>query len=392
MTMFKVDKNINQIVSKLERLSLFDTDGLDSLYSGNLGRAVANTVLFDFSNNELYFNRALEIFQFSIDRLGDSNGLRFSTALSNGLSGLGMVGLVLERKSDGEVSSNFELLIQWVAKNIFVKALIEIKQGDLDPLHSSIGGLYFLAKYAQRNKAKGKQYLIELLETLYLELNQNKFGYYLLNKRYMKGGTANIEIGLGHGLCGIILSLIEVYAVLNDEMSRELIIKLTKFLESTYTSYHQSEEKFLFPRSVSISGEPISQEVRRNHNIGWCSSDLIIGYTFLKAGKVLDDQDLEAWGNKVLFGFLCYDTSKLPIPDAIFCHGYSGVSWVLRKCFYATGQKKFLEKSDFWLEKALFCPKTYKKEGLLEGDLGIYTTILGSMMNHQGCWDEIFLL
>lgn len=68
MTMFKVDKNINQIVSKLERLSLFDTDGLDSLYSGNLGRAVANTVLFDFSNNELYFNRALEIFQFSIDR------------------------------------------------------------------------------------------------------------------------------------------------------------------------------------------------------------------------------------------------------------------------------------------------------------------------------------
>lgn len=388
-----IDRDIQLVISELDRLSAFDVAGSDSLYSGNLGKVITNMALCKYTGDVRYANRAKEVLRLCVKRFGEAQGLRFTTAMSNGLSGLGCVMLILDREGYLTIEDTTSDLVKWLAKNVYEKARSEIPQGDLDPLHSSIGGLYFLAKYADFDSTEGKQYLRSLVSLLNTQLEKNKYGYFILNKRYKKGGFVNIEIGLGHGLCGIILSLIEVYRVLHDDVSKSILHSLLDFLKNLYMGYQEDEEYFLFPRSVSVNGMSSNQEVKRSLNMGWCSSDLTVGYAFLKAGLILEDENWSYLGNRIVSDFMKYDKENLPVSEATFCHGYVGIAWVLKKCWHITNRQDCLENSSIWLEKSFTNRTTCsREEGLLEGQLGIYLTILNSKLGKRALWGNIFLL
>ncbi len=388
--LIKKRQTIASTALKLVDLSKYDTNENDSLYNGNLGKVITNLNLAEYYLDDKYAFRAVKIVKFVINRMGEQKGLKFTTAMSNGLSGLGCVLLLLNRSEFLKGKVNFQDLVYWLAKNVFIRSKEEIFMGNLDPLHSSMGGLYFLAKFARAyDLPEDLSVIVRLLSS---KIERNKYGEYLINRRYDKFGPADIQTGLAHGLCGDILSLTEAFFILKDEILKSTIKKLLFYLKNIYTPYNYKEEYFLFPRAVTIEGELKHQKIKDNNNIGWCTSDLTIGYTFLKCGRILKDLEFECFGNEIIKNFMRFNHNVLPISEANFCHGYSGISWMYRKCFSLTERNEYLVMSDLWLEKSIICDTIPTDGGLLMGHLGIYNVLLNNWFDNQLPWDEVFFL
>lgn len=391
---FKVlETNASQqeVARKLVTISAFNPEESDALYTGNLGKIVSLLTLSHYYHDSTFEVQAVKAVQSIIERIGEDKGVKFTTAMSNGLSGLGYALLLLQKQELLTRDGNTQLLLDWIAKNVFEKAKIEIGEGDLDPLYSSMGGLYFLTKYASLHPL-GFDYVEELVQLLSTKVEENTHGKYIANKRYQKEGTYFINTGLAHGICGMILVLVEISKTGNPDSVNGLIKLLLDFLKSLYKPYKSSEENFLFPRSVTVDGNAISQARKYNSNIGWCTSDLSIVYAFLKAGCVLKDNEISEFGNSLLSDFLKFEQSNLPIQEANFCHGYSGFSWLFKKCYDLTQRKECLLKSQYWLSRALVSEYTAGENNLLNGNQGVYNVILRSTDMSDSLWDEVFFL
>ncbi len=383
--------SLQEVAHKLDNISAFNPDESDALYTGNLGKTVSLLTLSQYYQDVRFAHQAIESIQLIIERIGEGKGVKFTTAMSNGLSGLGYSLLLLQRHELLKRDGNAQLLLDWTAKNVFQKAKIEMEEGDLDPLYSSIGGLYFLAKYAGPHSL-GQVYVEELVNLLESKVEENKYGRYIANKRYYKDGTYYINAGLAHGISGLILVLAEVSKSVHNPATNGLIRMLLDYLKNLFKPYDNSEEQFLFPRSVSAKGKALYQARKQNSNIGWCTSDLSIVYTFLKAGNVLNDSEISGFGNLLLSDFLKFDQSKLPIQEANFCHGFSGFSWLLKKCYHLTQRKECLHNAQYWLNRALVNDYTAGENNLLNGNQGVYNVILHSEGLDDMLWDEVFFL
>lgn len=387
----ETNANLEEVAQKLVKISEFNSEESDALYTGNLGKIVSLLNLSQYYKDPIYAIQAVEAIKLIVERIGEGKGIKFTTAMSNGLSGLGYTLLLLQKNEFLITEENTQLLLDWLAKNVFDKSKIEIDKGDLDPLYSSIGGLYFLAKYARLHPL-GVDYMEKLIPMLAAKVEENIHGKYIANKRYQREGNYKINLGLAHGISGMVLALLEVREVCYTDSVNGIIRMLLNYLRNFYKPYEISEENFLFPRSVTAEGNAICQARICNLNIGWCTSDLSIVYTFLKSGHILKDNEIYEFGNLLLSDFLKFDQGSLPIQEANFCHGFSGFSWLFSKCHLLTQRKDCLIASHYWLNKSFNYDYSDDENDLLDGNQGLYNVILSSDSMNDFSWDEIFFL
>ncbi|ARS35719.1 lanthionine synthetase LanC family protein [Pontibacter actiniarum] len=385
-------KAVSEVVArKLVGISSFDPAAPDALYTGNLGKVVSLLTLTEYYQDTAFANQAVEIINRVVARVGTAHGLRFTTAMSNGLSGLGCVLLLLQRQEYLDRDGNTTVLLDWLASNVYEKSKAEIERGDLDPMYSSMGGVFYLAKYAALYPA-GLRYIKELVELLATKIQENTHGRYIANKRHQQAGDYFINTGLAHGVCGMLLILTSVCQTHRYHAVEDLMRLLLGFLNALYKPYEPTEENFLFPRSVSNKGVPLSQARKHNANIGWCTSDLSVAYSILKAGNVLQNRDHLRFGNEVLTSFLNYNQSLLPIQEANFCHGYAGFSWLFKRCYDVTNREECQAVAQRWLGEAVRNGYPPGEDTLLNGNQGVYNVILRSSGMLPQAWDEVFFL
>ncbi|WNB18520.1 lanthionine synthetase LanC family protein [Marivirga arenosa] len=378
---------IDDFAASMYKLCDYKIDEPDYLLTGNLGKVLSLLNLAEYHKDEYYYDTAISHLNQVIKRIGDDQGVKFTNAISNGLGGLGFCLLFLQRSSFSDPSNKGSELLSWIADQVYKQSKSQIAESDFDTNYSAIGGINFLTKY-HSNIYQDYDRLDNLADLLYSQINDFNFGRVLANKRYQEGGKYHIQLGIAHGVSGIVLSLLALQKVVNNKKIDEMIRLSLEFLASFYKPYHQNEQCFLFPRSVTLEGKPHLQE-KTTANIGWCSSDLSVAYTFLLAGKQLGQERIFQFGNEVLSDFLKFDPDLLPIVDINLCHGFAGFSLIFKSCADLTNRDDARMAAYSYRIKTIENLGRRSHDNFWFGKLGAYNVIINEIVGDKLGWNEL---
>ncbi len=319
-------------------------------------------------------------------------------SFAHGLSGIGW--LIRYLKAEDLLDNSLDETLDELDTIIIEYTKQQLDQGYFDYLHEGLSGyLYFnfevahISTYKRFNKTLMKSVVRED-EGLYWESidKQNP------QRRY-------INLGLSHGIPGILVILARVY-----EISPSTELKTTLYGLINTIRKIQSEHVVKgcqFPNGFLKGKENVSQNPSR---LAWCYGDLGISIALLQVGNILQDvtiiKEAEMIGLKTCSRKLKDDTSVM---DAGLCHGTAGIAHIYNRMFKYTKNPLFKEAAEFWMQQTLeyasfndglagFKRWSVREEkyindySFLEGIAGIGLSLLGYMTDENPKWDRALLL
>jgi hypothetical protein len=280
-----------------------------------------------------------------------------------------------------------------------------IKAGDIDQLHGALGiARYFLKRGKNSDVSTVVNHLFDSRIDSNHEIKWRK-------EHLVKKGAFHYDLGLAHGVAGIIYFLMKCYKNgIETEKAKLLIDGSIRFLlnnEKEFTTIGSDFASSFFCDEYDTSAvTPVKSR------LAWCYGDLTIWYTLLNAAILFENDGLRA---KAIEGLLRSgtrtDSTDSSIVDANFCHGSAGVSYIFQKAYLTTGITEFEEVSLYWLKKTMDFDSgtdmlpgyqflTGNWEGrkfnqcpdLLEGMAGVGITYLLRLFPHLNDWDECMML
>ncbi|MBB5621617.1 lantibiotic modifying enzyme [Pedobacter cryoconitis] len=370
----------------------------DSFASGNLGLVLFHYYYHKVTKDDRSEERALEILQNIVDRVDTDSSSLSNYTLSYGLSGLG---IVLDHLStQGFISYENEESIE-MDQLIYEWAHEMIHEEDSEFLHGAMGAISYLSK--NQDKEFNQKYIKVLLEALSAKAIHTESGsiyFDLFNKMVPEYPKDTINLSLSHGLCGIILVLLELLKRGADEPSvKPLIQKALQFLEEHITPVDFSNKIYCYSDIVIFS----TYKEKRNTRLAWCYGDINMALVFLTAGKLFNDAHYTEIGNKIGITTLSRkDFDQTFIKDSQFCHGAAGMTQVYYRFHKLTGNPKYLEGRDYWLQKTIDMVELeidsnyYDTKGntgeLLEGLTGVGLVLLSAIAEEELTWDNLLIL
>lgn len=211
-----------------------------------------------------------------------------------------------------------------------------------------------------------------------------------------------VNLGISHGIPGMLLLLIKTYEV-GITVPKQL--DTIKFVANYISECCIKRENEIFWESQKIVG--ISNVAAVAARDAWCYGTPGVAYSLLRASKILQDQKMFQ---------LAVSSMKLSIKERreiispTFCHGLSGLCCLARKFyeytsddyFYDTYIKLLGDIVDLYNEDAPFGfrDKEIKKGKIVsEDEIGLLTGVSGVLLTILSCykpvvtqWDSIFLL
>lgn len=152
-----------------------------------------------------------------------------------------------------------------------------------------------------------------------------------VNQKSKNCKRANINLGVPHGISGLILILLIVREKTLCKVD-EIILDLIELL----LSYRKSNNFYHFP-SVIIDGEI------RYSGIAWCYGDLSVSYAILKAGIILNNNLYKEIALGILYATLTRKDFRFE--NLSLCHGYTSVSIIYDQIHKLTGDMVFRDIS-----------------------------------------------
>lgn len=221
-----------------------------------------------------------------------------------------------------------ELIEQFLLKSI--------AQRDLDYTAGSLkAGVYFI----HRNTKEYLCYaLLECIEQL--AVSKNEFIYWnfdLDNSKHFKP-----HLGLGHGLCGVVSYLLQLYQKdFERNRCRNLVNKSILFLL-------MQEDDMQKTNWFNISA--FKSENLYYHNLSY--GDLGIGYVLYKAGVILEDQEYCIRAHNIFENCASFrdDTARY-IHDANLIYGAAGLCAVFDEVSRFYNSAKIEEAKEYWYKK-----------------------------------------
>jgi lantibiotic modifying enzyme len=276
--------------------------------------------------------------------------------------------------------------------------IIEIE--DWDFLHGFIGiGFYFL----ERKNHIIVNKIVKKIEEISIK-DSNGIKWLGFNYAPNKEIVYCYPLSLSHGSSSIIafLNLCIKENKMYSKKARTLLDKAVIFLKSC----ELKDKKSLFPPEI-----PFSNEIElRESKLAWCNGDLGIGYTFLKIGEDLENDQLYQKGLDICLHSAMRKNQDISfIKDSCLCHGTAGVSYIFKKLFYKTNNPVFDDASSYWLDETLKMALNntadldmlfwggeelgMKKDySLLGGIIGVGLVLISLLNGKSANWDKILLL
>jgi len=219
--------------------------------------------------------------------------------------------------------------------------------------------------------------------------------------------SSTINLGLPHGMCGIILFLLRTIKKYgrDQEIFHGCLTAIKWIIEKIEETNYKLP--YIYYPTTNGSGR-----------IGWCYGDLTIAYALLsfhrmynfepawKCGwqliEMITRREMESTGIKFYQKYNYY--------DICFCHGTAGVAYMFWKLYNLTGKETLDEQSGFWLEKTVdglrkLIPqideikRNETSNPLIDPTLGLLTGITGAGLvistltsKTDTSWDSMFLL
>lgn len=324
--------------------------------------------------------------------------------LVGGYLSFGLVYHFLKKYAKMEASPYFEENLDDIA---FAALEFQLDIGNLDFLYGATGILHYMLLYTKDKNTRNRAislYLTHLQKTkLHLEDGITWEDYYFRHRE----GKVGINLGLAHGVPGILKVLLSIHAYAELEPQKNGIKKIIQgvvsFLKNVVFEQNEIAYSYFFIPDVEQDVSSV------NTRLGWCYGDLSNALILFQAGKVIEDDATIQFANEILQKS-CKRTlqSSTKIRDAGLCHGTAGLQHMYQIAYNYTQTEDLLNTSQHWLQETFeqcnpfINERTYKKfnpiekkyeidNGFLEGAAGIGLSLI-TLLTGDSSWNELLLL
>ncbi len=397
----KLTKKLDEIGSFLLDHHTYKTD------IGALG-GISGIALFHFyfakhSGNEAHTKKGNDIIFEVFNRI--ENGYSYPT-FCDGVAGACWTLEFL--KSKGLVALKEDIITKELDCLLFERMKEDLSQGNYDFLHGALGyGYYFLMRYQNSGsnilKKRYRNYLLFLIESLKrMSIESDSGMWWESNIRFRGKIFKGCNLGLSHGIPSILNFLCRLG--LHSDFYNEVYFLLLPISNHILSCEHKGGGK-----SSSFPNWIANKNINRlNSRLAWCYGDLGIGISLLRAGKILNNENLSSRALDILRKSAeRLDPKEALILDAGLCHGAFGVAHIYRHLYKETNERLFVKTADHWATVGIdlaihqdgYCG--YKKESvgnwvledcLLDGISGIGLTMLSYLKNDCKDWDKTLLI
>ncbi|HWO77493.1 MAG TPA: lanthionine synthetase C family protein [Bacillus sp. (in: firmicutes)] len=299
----------------------------------------------------------------------------------------------------------FEKFIEHKNLQIYNKNL---KISDYDLLQGISGFIRYLCIRDDYNKIKWyiEECVLYLMKIMDISNNgiPNCFVPYnnqpnILKKIYPKG---HINIGLSHGISGILATFSILY-IRNKEF--EYLSNKIKEIANLIISFSQKTQfGIVWPKHITLEEYKSGSAAKTVNNESWCYGEIGIARSIFLASRALNDSKMEAMSIECFRNVCDRRIGDWRIKSTTFCHGISGLFYLVFQMYLDTGLKVFLDYSDYLIDIILDSYENKEKynmfldereyPGILDGEGGIILA-LTSYINDQmerNKWDWLFLI
>lgn len=389
------ESEIDDYLQKIDKILEKRQYENDTLFSGNLGRALYFMYRYRTSDITYFADLASQILGQVLENIREKRGkISFTSSLSSGLTGLCFINTLLEDDDFMDLEMN-KTFIQF-DEIIFKKACQHIKEGNLDYLHGALGNLYYFSFRVQKNEnieVYISQMIDLIIEGTVTEPNGTHFENKYINQ--LNDAPNNLNFGFAHGLSGMIMVLLKVYqtGIANDKVQK----LMNEFIDFTLSKYQKTDFG-----SKQFSHLPMTIEPENQGNygsfLGWCYGDLNQAIMFYQAGKILNRKDLTRIAENISQTTLKRIQKKgAYLDNPFFCHGTSGLTQMYDSLGQISGDNIYQNGSQYWLSQTMDSLEKFDWElenfgGLLGGLEGLGLVLLSSQTHTKILWDRLFLL
>lgn len=412
------DKEI--IYSCIEKVKKFSPNDNDiSLSNGLSGKLMAFSIL----NESKY--EIVNIAQVILDEISSNS---YDLTFFNGLSGVDFAFAILNKKYD--VSNVINKITKIILSNYsFPKSTINIFPFEYDLIYGCTGianlcTILLKSDFLNNNLKKEslnflENYINYIYKIQFTQFNKHQPWWISSQNQMIKSDKIKFEngcynLGIAHGILGIILCMLRIYDLNINKDFCELIIK--SLISELLSFKNILKGKIFFPPRATDENE-IKDEMHFLLQDGWCYGNLSVGYTLLKANKIIKEDKLQLLADSLIENSLV-DVKELSrnLKSPIICHGKSGFLLLLISMLQNNLFKKnkilseinnissLIRKQHSKSSKFGFVDEELQKNnvikidnmGILEGSLGIILSL--NELNHLNSklsainWKDMFLL
>ncbi|MBE9468439.1 MAG: hypothetical protein IMY72_09015 [Bacteroidetes bacterium] len=292
-------------------------------------------------------------------------------------------------------------------------SLFYFKQKKFDLFKGGIGLLISALSLKNDFSKEEIEYLTLITNAIKNTSEIDKFGGLKWKTQNATEKNRFYNLGLAHGITSIIAVCLKIFQIdnINSQIKNNcsyIIQNAFKFLEA-----QKLDEEEYFSKYPDFAF--VDKQKRYSSRLAWCYGDLSIGYTLLRAGKILhNDKITNSALDTLRKTVLRRNYKQNNILDPGFCHGISGVAYIYKKIYMLTNESIYEEANSCWINDLFECLNigvnsffldikkitknrefynNYKLDNsFLMGYSGIGIVLLSHLTDILSDWDDIVLL
>ena len=253
------------------------------------------------------------------------------------------------------------------------------RRGSLDLSIGLTGtGLYML----ERGHDDGIELWLESLEDLLFEEDEFRPPLtpevLLSESRQSQFGDAIIDLGVAHGLAGLIATLTRCG---EEGYARRRCDRVLKSAVDWFMTQKNRIQSDVFPSFVSVDGRAWGGES------SWCYGDLGAALVLVRAGRFLEREDVVAAGLDAGLKAMVREPRGPGL-----CHGLAGLAHGAHRLYDATREPTFLAFAKTTFDRLTRKDPREMGPGLLNGIAGVGLACLSAISEHPLDWDRVLLM
>ncbi len=367
----------------------------NGLLTGKVGLALYYLYYHKVLADEQCLRRGHELLQEVLDSLGAEVTNFAGLSLAGGLSGLL---LAMTHLHQHELVSLDPEVFSALDEELLVWALAEIRSYNTDFLYGAVGVLhYFSLRPPTPFLRVAVHDLVAVLAAVATVVPQR--GLYFPN--HYTGlnaeGADNVYFATAHGLCGVLLTLLNASRAYPDLAAAEtMICGGVQYLLSFYQPAppQPAAHASLFPSALLTD-----QTAVRSKGLAWCAGDLNALLVLARAGQQLANPQWTSMARLLLTNCArVAQQGRSHVEDPYFCHGAAGVAEIFRRLHLETGWPEARQQHQYWIGRTLEyawqlpTPLPPQAGSLLDGLPGLGLSLLSYVSAENLAWGECLLL
>lgn len=232
---------------------------------------------------------------------------------------------------------------------------IDILHNNYDPLHGYIGKMIFILESDNIDSSIKENFVNNIIESLFKTKVSVQDLIYWIDK---DDDDNSINLGLAHGVPSILVFLSRLYELGYRHQKLKLMIDgITQFLLKIRNFTNGTS---IYPDKIFYSENTFNSKYETSR-LGWCYGDLGVSYSLCYSSIVTNNNslameiknNLKKICNRGISDSGLTHFNEYSFFDIGFCHGLSGITFLIKKLSTLVDIKELNDRSKYW-ENELF--------------------------------------